>query len=103
LSLETGRIEHPGERGIGPEVPHAASILENALRKISHDDSSAAGTVKDFRGEGRHEPRKEVSGSWRGYLQIEFGACQQIGARTKKNEVLQYITVMYQVDDFFPD
>jgi hypothetical protein len=77
-------MEPPGERGIRPEVPHAASIRDNALRKINHDDSSAAGTFKDFGGEGRHEPREEVSGSWRGYLQIEFGACQQVGARTKK-------------------
>jgi hypothetical protein len=77
-------MEHPGESGIGPEVPHAASIRENALGKINHDDSSAAGMFKDFRGEGRHEPRNGVSGSWRGYLQIEFGACQQAGARTKK-------------------
>jgi len=87
-------MEYPGESGIGPEVPHAASIRENALRKINHDDSSSAGTFKDFSGEGRHEPGKGVSGSWRGHLQIEFGACQQVGARTKKNEIRQYITVM---------
>src|SRR6267378_1982381 len=94
LSLETGRMEYPGESGIGPEVPHAASIRENALRKINHDDSSSAGTFKDFSGVGRHGPRKGVSRSWRGHLQIESGACPQVGARTKKSELSQYINVM---------
>jgi hypothetical protein len=56
-------------------MPSGASISESVSCKIGHDDSYAAGTFKEFEGWGRHELRKGISDSWRGFPQVELDAC----------------------------